>query len=1019
MIPVELRLNNFMSYGTRAPLLDFGVFHVACLSGRNGQGKSALLDAITWALWGEARKSSGSHKPDEELLRIGTREMEVELVFDLEGERYRVTRSFARSATGKTSRPGLELHVLEPTSDSYRPLTGASMRDTQEILDRLLGIDYDTFINSAFLLQGRSDEFTKKRPSERKEILARILNLGRYDRLADLARVREHEARDRLAQAEVEMERLRQALEEESGWKEQRTAAEADIREVQARLETLRAEEQKLTERLAGLDARAREADDIRQALDRLAERRTQHEQDAEALCAKIAEAEALIAQQDQIKKDYDRYEALQQERERLDMKRDLHRGIEMQIQQRESELKDRRNELEKRLHTLEVDLKSNRAAYEECGVRLAEAPVLRRLHEKALAARRSFDEMTEVLRQRKAYDEQIGEVERILLGLREALNGQVQALDEQIRQEETVVPLISALERQQVELTAACRTQERLQAAVDGTRKEGQELAEELKERQGHLAALCQELEKQQQRFAQFRSADGGTCPTCGTELTPRHRRDVEAQYRETLQALEARIEEGHSWIREHEARRGELRATYRELQGQLEPYEGAAGRLATVEEQLRNARETAKTLEEKRARLAALRQQVEEKAYGEEERQRWRQLRQERDALPFDEEKYEQLRAEAVRVGPYEDQLRELEQVAGRREQLEKSIAQLDRQVETARAQLDDGSAFRPVQQQIDQLRAQLSQIDFSPRRFDEVRQALRELSQAGARMKDLLNARQNHTDWKEQLASTQERRAAVDEERQSLTEKLVRVEAELEVRPKLEAEQRATTTECKAAEAQLHALQVQLGELQARLAQARRDREALKACREKLAEAKAQRTLYRHLRAAFGKHGIPSLIIENTLPEIEERANTLLDRLTEGRMHVKLETLKDKKTGGTKETLEIIITDEQGVPRAYETFSGGEAFRVNFALRIALAQLLAERSGVRVRTLVIDEGFGTQDTQGVQNMVEAIQTIQDDFDKILVITHLHELKEAFPVRIEVEKDPLDGSSFEIFGV
>ena len=141
--------------------------------------------------------------------------------------------------------------------------------------------------------------------------------------------------------------------------------------------------------------------------------------------------------------------------------------------------------------------------------------------------------------------------------------------------------------------------------------------------------------------------------------------------------------------------------------------------------------------------------------------------------------------------------------------------------------------------------------------------------------------------------------------------------------------------------------------------------------------------------------------------------------MERLTDGKMHVRLETLKDKKAGGTMETLEIIITDELGVPRAYETFSGGEAFRVNFALRIALAQLLAERSGVRVRTLVIDEGFGTQDTQGIEGLVEAIQVIKEDFDKIVVITHMDQIKEAFPVRIEVEKDPVDGSTFELMGV
>ena len=97
----------------------------------------------------------------------------------------------------------------------------------------------------------------------------------------------------------------------------------------------------------------------------------------------------------------------------------------------------------------------------------------------------------------------------------------------------------------------------------------------------------------------------------------------------------------------------------------------------------------------------------------------------------------------------------------------------------------------------------------------------------------------------------------------------------------------------------------------------------------------------------------------------------------------------------------------------------YSGGEAFRVNFALRIALSQLLAERAGTQIRTLVIDEGFGTQDAEGLHALVSAIRTIQDDFDKILVVTHLEELKNAFPVRIEVRKDPVSGSTFDVVGI
>jgi len=93
----------------------------------------------------------------------------------------------------------------------------------------------------------------------------------------------------------------------------------------------------------------------------------------------------------------------------------------------------------------------------------------------------------------------------------------------------------------------------------------------------------------------------------------------------------------------------------------------------------------------------------------------------------------------------------------------------------------------------------------------------------------------------------------------------------------------------------------------------------------------------------------------------------------------------------------------------------YSGGEAFRINFSIRLALSQVLARRAGARLQTLVIDEGFGSQDAQGRQRLVEAINLVQGDFEKILVITHLEELKDVFPTRIEVEKT-VEGSQLSV---
>jgi exonuclease SbcC len=162
------------------------------------------------------------------------------------------------------------------------------------------------------------------------------------------------------------------------------------------------------------------------------------------------------------------------------------------------------------------------------------------------------------------------------------------------------------------------------------------------------------------------------------------------------------------------------------------------------------------------------------------------------------------------------------------------------------------------------------------------------------------------------------------------------------------------------------------------------------------------------HKSLERAFGKDGVPALLIEQALPQIETKANDLLDRLSDGQMSIRFATMaeyKDKKRDDLKETLDIQISDGAGL-RDYEMYSGGEAFRVNFAIRLALSEVLAQRKGARLQTLVIDEGFGSQDTQGRQRLIEAINLVKPDFAKILVITHLDELKDAFPTRIEVEK-------------
>ncbi|MCA9915790.1 MAG: SMC family ATPase, partial [Anaerolineae bacterium] len=198
----------------------------------------------------------------------------------------------------------------------------------------------------------------------------------------------------------------------------------------------------------------------------------------------------------------------------------------------------------------------------------------------------------------------------------------------------------------------------------------------------------------------------------------------------------------------------------------------------------------------------------------------------------------------------------------------------------------------------------------------------------------------------------------------------------------------------------EAELNELRIQARDADGKVGEAKQQLNSLQYQRERKQtilmqkeQTLQQRELYEQLRQAFGKNGVPLMLIESAIPELEQASNELLARMTDGRMHLRFSTQRAKASGsGVIETLDIEIADELGT-RAYEMYSGGEAFRINFAVRVALSKLLARRAGAQLRTLFIDEGFGTQDDDGRNKLVEAITAIQQDFDMVLVITHIDE--------------------------
>ena len=846
-----------MCYRDNAPVLDLEPLHVACLCGQNGHGKTALLDAITWALWGHARA-----RTQEELVHQGERDMSVDLEFMARDQRHRVTRRHSRPLRGGQGSTILELQVS--SGNGFRPISGNTLRETEAKINDLLHMDYDTFINTAFLRQGDADRLTTSRPADRKRTLSEVLDLSYYDRLEEMARERSRSIQGDLRAVAASIELQTREMESRLLHREALDAAVADLARWEpeaargrTQVEDLRLAVEALARRRDDLSGMERQLAEGRHEIDRLRGRVDTH--------AKLVEQyEKTIARASEI-----RTQAAQLKEARSDL---AHMDASLA----------RRMALDTETARLEGEINARRA----------------RLTAEAQALRSRLDGE---LRPRAA---RLSQIEHALAGMGE-------------RREALAL----------------------LEEELAGARSSADEAASEIRELGADKERLREQMEETRRKFDLLDHGEK-VCPVCRQSLGAEGQAHLRAEYksagrrsRDLYDANERRRGEVERTLHdlgvEVSSRDAELRSATRELERDR----------AGLERDLADSRQAAEQVDVLTPELLRAEARIEEKEFAHEQRRRLVQIADETSLLHYDERLHAEARERTSALEPYD--------------RLEHSLAEAEERLPGERTGLET--------------------------------------------VQDILSSRQSE---------------AANTER-----KLEELKEELGNLPALEEKLEETRRSWETAEREREGALVRKGSAEQGLARLEQVAAELREQEERRNELTAQAGAYEDLSAAFGRNGIQALIIETAIPQLEADANELLASLTESRLTLRLqlqEGRRDRRTGLPSEELDIKIADEVGT-RSYETFSGGEAFRINFALRIALSKLLARRSGAPLPILFIDEGFGSLDATGQERLTQAIQSIQDDFDKIIVITHIDQIKEAFPSRIEVTKTPT-GSIFEV---
>lgn len=1008
MIPHRLTLKYFLSY--QAATLDFTGLHTACVCGSNGAGKSSLLEGITWALWGKSRASS-----DDDVIQTGADHVRVDFIFGIGPDVYRVIRS------GQRGRSAGELQFqVRTVSGEFRSISAKGKRATQEKIDQTLKLNYDTFVNSAYLRQGHADEFMQSSPTKRKQVLADLLKLEQYETLAgqakDAARqfkTQSEVLQNQLAPLQTQVNQRETLLRSQSAQTEAIATLQTQAHATQAQWEALRDQSRDRHRLEEQLHWQQTQFQRLLQDAQRLTQEQGQLQQQTTALQKQLDQAAETSANYQQLQT-WQRQQTTYAEHFQADQA--ARQRCQMLVQQ----LEHANNQLQLASHQTQTELQTLDRQAQELQPLLAQAPGIQAALAQLQTCRQQLQALEQTQLQVAPLHQRRQELQ-LEIGQAEArFRAQWESLGHEREQLLSAKAEGQPLRQQLLTVEAEVETLDNKRVYHQRVLDKSQEQAMAQARLQTQIQAIAQELGETEQTWQRLAEADAH-CPMCERALVGSEREQVLNK----LQARQATLQQQTWVIREQiaacEHQRQKLQQEATALIQALQAYEHLVQQRGQLEAKLDRAVELQEQIWDLDERLTGMARSLETGEYALERQQELAALEKTIADLDYDEQRHSQLRTQERELRWSDAKAAKLQDAEQHLKGINQRRPELQALAEQQQTELQALHQTSPLQQQIAALNRELDAIGYDAQAHQTLLQQLQQAQTWELAYQNLQQAQQRLPELQAQQAQLETRQHQQHTEQGNAQSQINALVTQMETLPDHRALLDTLDQTREQQQQQLAALQLEQGKIEQRLTQLTELENQCQTTQERLTWLEGQHRIYQELAQAFGKNGIQALMIENLLPQLEAETNHLLARLTGNQLHVQFVTQKATKASRSRkkapkmiDTLEILIADAQGT-RPYETYSGGEAFRINFAIRLALAKLLAQRSGAALQMLVIDEGFGTQDTAGCERLIAAINAIAPDFACILAVTHIPQFKEAFTHRIEVEKSP-QGSQIQI---
>lgn len=998
----RMRLEGLGPYA-QAQDVDFDRLNAAglfLLDGPTGAGKSTVLAALCFALYGTVPGGRSAESLVTTLREPGAVIPEVQVEFTVQGRRFEVVRSpkherprRRRSAAGgATVTTQATVSLRERVDGEWTaPLTRAD--EVGQQIAAVLHLDAEQFMQVVLLPQGQFAQFLTAKSDERRVLLRRLFGTQRFDGVEEHLRV-ETARLDTAVAVDADVARtaraqLAEALHEALGpdWHAPEPSPDTDDRllalaaeragraheDARADLATARAAEQRARVTARELETRGRDL----AAAEAWASRRRDHDAEAETAAARRRAVDA-----------HERAGRVLAAAQRATAAADAAGTASETVTEALAHVEDEPTAaawLAAARADGAADAPASRQALGEAE-RAAEA-VARAVQDRARMgeleqeAAAAAERRAEIGRDRAALVESRPEREAAVAAHRAA----VERGTERLGAREAVDRAVSeAAARRTAAEAAAARAVEAETAAR--AHREAQERRREAAER--HVGLLRARYEQAASELAE-RLVPGEPCAVCGSPEHPAPAATAdttvtEADVRDAEQARTAADRAATDAETALRAAEQTLR-TAREAAAGLAP-EAAREALERAEAERAALDQAAKDLAADRRRLTAAEKTLagadetaaalaaEDGRLAEAAAHRAARLTELRDAV-------EAARGDAETLDARRDQV-----TAARRVLAALAAAQ------------DEDARARAVADETDQaLTAALAEQHFDD--VDAARAARLEETEVAARTAAV-------QEWHAERARLAELEASEPVRRG-------RALAEAGVEPPTEEQTRAAAEALAAAEAASSSRATAVGRLDSLVATVRRQSAALTEVLERSAGLIAEHTRVRGLLDLVRGGGenllkmpLTSYVLAGRLEEVAAAATERLLAMTDQRYSIEY---SDAVGGRGNKGLELVIRDHYvDETRHPATLSGGETFMASLALALGLADTVqAEAGGIELDTLFVDEGFGSLDADTLDDVLDVVDTLRTGGRTVGLVSHVERMRQEIGVRLEVRKD------------